>query len=163
MAQGSIGGFLPLSGGTLTGAIIAPDGTAALPPFAIGQANQGFYRRTADNVSLSINGVGRYEWSATQVKLVAANLIGWTASSINATFDTALSRVSAGIVAVGTGAAGNASGELRAAILSGQEIAAPAAPAADGFRIFAQDNGAGKTQLMVIFATGAAQQIAIQP
>ena len=30
-------------------------------------------------------------------------------------------------------------------------------------KIYAQDNGSGKTKLMVIFATGAAQQIAIQP
>lgn len=47
--------------------------------------------------------------------------------------------------------------------LGGTEQTAPAAPAANGFRIFAQDNGAGKTQLMVIFSSGAAQQIAIQP
>jgi len=46
---------------------------------------------------------------------------------------------------------------------AGTEQTAPAAPAANGYRIFAQDNGAGKTQLMVIFATGAAQQIAIEP
>lgn len=49
------------------------------------------------------------------------------------------------------------------AFLSGVEQTAPAAPAADGYRIFAQDNGGGKTQLMVIFSSGAAQQIAIQP
>ncbi len=49
------------------------------------------------------------------------------------------------------------------AFLSGVEQTAPAAPAANGYRIFAQDNGGGKTQLMVIFASGAAQQIAIQP
>jgi len=47
--------------------------------------------------------------------------------------------------------------------LEGSEMTAPAAPAANGYRIFAQDNGAGKTQLMVIFSSGAAQQIAIQP
>lgn len=29
-------------------------------------------------------------------------------------------------------------------------------------KVFAQDNGAGKTQLMVIFGSGAAQQIAIE-
>ncbi len=46
---------------------------------------------------------------------------------------------------------------------AGTEQTAPAAPAANGYRMFAQDNGAGKTQLMVIFATGAAQQIAIEP
>jgi hypothetical protein len=45
----------------------------------------------------------------------------------------------------------------------GTEQSAPAAPAANGYRIFAQDNGAGKTQLMVRFASGASQQIAIEP
>jgi len=47
--------------------------------------------------------------------------------------------------------------------IAGAEQTPPSAPAANGYRIFAQDNGAGKTQLMVIFATGAAQQIAIEP
>ena len=47
--------------------------------------------------------------------------------------------------------------------IEGKEQTAPAAPAANGYRLFAQDNGAGKTQLMVIFATGVAQQIAIEP
>lgn len=50
-----------------------------------------------------------------------------------------------------------------ASYIEGAEQTAPAAPAANRYRIFAQDNGAGKTQLMVIFATGAAQQIAIEP
>lgn len=43
------------------------------------------------------------------------------------------------------------------------EETAPAAPAINKVRIYAQDNGAGKTQLMAKFATGAAQQLAIQP
>ncbi len=58
--------------------------------------------------------------------------------------------IGAGVVAI-TGA------------IEGAEQTAPSAPAANGYRIFAQDNGAGKTQLMVIFASGAAQQIAIEP
>lgn len=41
--------------------------------------------------------------------------------------------------------------------------AAPSVPASNGVKIYAQDNGAGKTKLMALFATGAAQQIAIQP
>lgn len=45
----------------------------------------------------------------------------------------------------------------------GVEIAEPAAPSANGFRLFAQDNGAGKTQLMVRFASGASQQIVLEP
>ena len=47
--------------------------------------------------------------------------------------------------------------------LEGLEQTAPAAAPTNGYRIFAQDNGAGKTQLMVIFSSGAAQQLAIQP
>lgn len=47
--------------------------------------------------------------------------------------------------------------------IEGTEQSAPAAPSANGYRIFAQDNGGGKTQLMVIFGSGAAQQIAIEP
>lgn len=43
------------------------------------------------------------------------------------------------------------------------EMTAPAAPAADIARIYVDDNGSGKTRLMVRFSSGAAQQIAIQP
>lgn len=40
---------------------------------------------------------------------------------------------------------------------------APPAPVANGVRFYSDDNGAGKTRLMARFASGAAQQIAIQP
>jgi hypothetical protein len=43
------------------------------------------------------------------------------------------------------------------------EGAAPAAPGANLANLWVQDNGAGKTQLMVQFTTGAAVQLAIQP
>lgn len=42
------------------------------------------------------------------------------------------------------------------------EIAAPGAPGANSLVIYAVDNGGGKTQLMVRFPSGAAQQIAIE-
>ncbi|MEK7954265.1 hypothetical protein [Luteolibacter soli] len=78
---------------------------------------------------------------------------------------------SAGFYGFDTALLGNASrrwrGYFSTANLSnyieGTEQAAPPAPPADGFRIYAEDNGAGKTRLMVRFATGAPQQIAIQP
>jgi hypothetical protein len=44
-----------------------------------------------------------------------------------------------------------------------REQTAPAAPATDNLRIYAEDDGAGKTRLMARFATGAAVQIAIEP
>lgn len=43
------------------------------------------------------------------------------------------------------------------------EITAPGAGAANTVRIYAEDNGSGKTRLMAIFPSGAAQQIAIEP
>ena len=43
------------------------------------------------------------------------------------------------------------------------EITAPAAGAANTVRIYAEDDGAGKTRLMAKFSSGAAQQLAIQP
>lgn len=74
----------------------------------------------------------------------------------NNTSGVALKKDGVGIqLADGAGTAG--------AFLSGVEQTAPSAPSANGYRIFAQDNGAGKTQLMVIFASGAAQQLAIEP
>lgn len=42
-------------------------------------------------------------------------------------------------------------------------VTPPAAPATNDARLFLEDNGAGKTRLMVRFATGAPQQIAIEP
>ena len=55
------------------------------------------------------------------------------------------------------------SGLIVSGAIAGSEITPPGAPAADGGILYFQDNGAGKTQLMCLFATGAAQQVAIQP
>ena len=47
--------------------------------------------------------------------------------------------------------------------LPGSEIAAPAAPATNEARLYAEDNGAGKTRLVVLFPTGIAQVLATEP
>lgn len=43
------------------------------------------------------------------------------------------------------------------------ETTAPSAGAANSVRLFIEDNGSGKTRLMALFSSGAAQQLAIQP
>jgi len=43
------------------------------------------------------------------------------------------------------------------------EISDPVAPSANKARLYLKDNGAGKTQLVVRFPTGAVQQLAIEP
>ncbi len=74
------------------------------------------------------------------------------------TNDTYLSRVSAGIWTLGTG---GLTGVGKGVTFSEQTD--PAAPAANGATLYARDNGAGKTELCVRFATGAVQVIATQP
>lgn len=69
-------------------------------------------------------------------------------------------------VALGYNSASTAANQVQigARHLEGVELGAdPTAPAADGFRLYAKDNGAGKTGLYVRFATGAVVQIAVEP
>ena len=70
--------------------------------------------------------------------------------------DTGLARSAAGVAKITNGSTGGGSLEM-------QEVTAPAAPAANNARIYAEDDGSGKTRLMARFATGAAVQIAIEP
>ncbi len=44
-----------------------------------------------------------------------------------------------------------------------EQSSSPAAPSSNGWRLYAKDDGGGKTALYVRFATGAEQQIAIEP
>lgn len=53
--------------------------------------------------------------------------------------------------------------DIGAGAIGGAKMTDPGAGAINTYRLFAEDNGAGKTRLMVRFATGAAQQVALQP
>ena len=72
------------------------------------------------------------------------------------TVDAGFKRSAAAIIGVTNGSTGGGSLEM-------QEVTAPAAPATNNVRIYAEDNGSGKTRLMARFATGSAVQIAIEP
>jgi hypothetical protein len=78
----------------------------------------------------------------------------------------AANAVDAGFMRIATNVVGvitRPSGTPIGGALEFLENTAPAAPAADRVRIYAEDDGAGKTRLMARFATGAAVQIAIEP
>lgn len=51
----------------------------------------------------------------------------------------------------------------QAGYIEGAEIADPSAPASNKGRLYFRDNGAGKTQLVCRFPTGAIQVIATEP
>jgi len=74
------------------------------------------------------------------------------------TRDVIISRKAAGIVSFDSTTSANGQAALHLS-----ERTAPSAPAANGVYIYTQDDGSGKTQLMALFSSGAAQQIAIQP
>lgn len=108
--------------------------------------------------SLATTGVQIVEAAAAAVNIGASYGVAWgSAVNPNSVYDISLFRQAAGVLAV-RGNSSTAGGALEFV-----EQTAPAAPAADGVRLYAVDNGAGKTQLMALFSSGAAQQVAIQP
>lgn len=98
---------------------------------------------------------------ATSASTIGGNTLSVAAVSTfsnttDATSSTGAIRTSGGVSA--------AKGMYLGTLLTGTEQASePAAPAADGYVIYAIDNGSGKTRLMVKFATGSAQELAIEP
>lgn len=91
------------------------------------------------------------------INVSAACHLAWTNDTPAANRDITLMRVASGVLGLtATASTGGATLEMR-------EQTAPSAPGSNNVRIYAEDNGAGKTRLMALFSSGAAQQIAIQP
>jgi len=72
---------------------------------------------------------------------------------------------SAGNLLVGTTTDVSGAGSVKVSgfIEGTEQGSSPAAPAANGWRLYAKDNGSGKSVLYVRFASGAEQQLAIEP
>ncbi len=164
LADDSADAPITASNGTLSGTL-AVTGTSTLGVLNSGVTKTtGFWTGT-DSASAPTSRTVDINGFAPHVALASAYLIRWeSTSTITAAHDVGLGRNAAGVLEVNNGTAGG-TGHLKtnAAYIAGSEMTAPAAPAANGYRIYAEDNGSGKTRLMVIFATGAAQQIAIEP
>ena len=86
-----------------------------------------------------------------------AGIVFMSGVPASGTLDITINRAASGVI--GMTAANGTTG----AVIEMGERTAPSAPGANKGRLYLQDNGAGKTQLMVLFASGAAQQIAIEP
>ena len=95
--------------------------------------------------------------STLAARMASGAQLTWSSSTPDAAAgDVGIVRIEAGILKVTDASTGAGSLEFL-------EQTAPSAATANSVRIYAQDNGAGKTQLMARFASGAAQQIAIEP
>jgi hypothetical protein len=102
----------------------------------------------------------KHNGATTLTSLASSEIVfqirNWTSDNIMTVLgngDIGINSVTSPSTALDTGAGA----------IEGEEMTAPGAGAANTYRLYAEDNGAGKTRLMVIFNTGAAQQIAIQP
>ena len=129
-----------------------------------GSARDVLIRRAGvKSVEIQNGYVGLYNGSGTRTALINTNSgqfntltngrYGFGAAD---TVDAHIYRAAAAIIGVGGLPGVGGSVEFK-------ETASAPAAGSTAARIFAQDNGSGKTQLMVQFGTGAAQQIAIEP
>ena len=105
---------------------------------------------------------------APGIRMSSTCNLNWATTSPSSGADAGLCRNAAGVVEVNNGTAGTWRDLKLRNLLNVEyhqmtEMTAPAAPATNSVRIYAEDNGAGKTRLMALFATGAAQQISIEP
>ncbi len=132
-----------------TGAYISQPGTLYTPNAVIGgHIDLDYY---SNGLSLSVD-LG----------------FGFKGGVVSSAVDTALFRNAAGVVEVNNGTAATYRDlKLRNLIQTEYsqltEMTAPSAPATNSVRIYAEDNGAGKTRLMALFATGSAVQLGIEP
>lgn len=145
---------------TATAMVIGPSGSAGSTTFNFGTPGTGIFSiGNAVLVSNAGTAYHAFNYDGAQFKLSQSATIEWSPSGITASPDLSIGRGGADLLQL----AQDDNLSLVRGFVQGFEMTAPSAPAANGGRIFFQDNGAGKTQLMVIFSSGAAQQIAIQP
>lgn len=107
------------------------------------------------NASFSV-GIGR----SGNIGLALGAIAGlrWTNDIPSASADIHMTRRAASVLALSANEA-----RTTGAALELVEQTAPSAPGSNCVRIYAEDNGSGKTRLMALFPTGSAQQIAIEP
>jgi hypothetical protein len=145
-----------------TALTIASDKTSTFEAAVVGKANisvqneQGFqvYASGNTNRALIITNFS----GAPMINMASDWSLNWGSSTtVNTSYDTSMWRIGAGIVGV------RGSSITTGGALAFVEQTAPSAPGTNGVYIYAEDNGGGKTRLMALFPTGAAQQIAIEP
>lgn len=146
---------------TAEGQFLAANGSNSAPSWSFSASpDVGFYNAGgAGTIYFSKNNnywlsIGDY---LDGIRLGSASPVSWGSNAgADSSRDTQLVRVSASIIGVRNGTTGGAA-------ISMVEQTAPSAPATNGVYIYAEDNGSGKTRLMALFASGAAQQVAIEP
>ena len=166
------------TGGDNLDIILTPAGTGVVKLSAINDGSN-FLRENLSGSGFGIgyfssglvigpNNVPQLYIKANEVRASLTTAFSWSSAGWSAISDTALFRGAAGQVDVTNGTAATYRDLKLRNLLNTEyhqmtEMTAPSAPATNSLRIYAEDNGSGKTRLMALFATGAAQQLAIEP
>lgn len=161
---------------TFSGKTVLSNGAVNAPSLTFLGFYPGWGFFVQDAVTLGYTNGGQALWGlSAEGPLVSTYAAGlqWTSGVLTAAADLEISRNAAGVLEITNGtrtSTGGAGADLTLRNVVGQtgyhemvETTAPSAPSADKVRIYAEDNGAGKTRLMALFSSGAAQQIAIEP
>lgn len=119
---------------------------------------------SGNDISFTYNGGRRVAFGTptsgvTGIHLYEEEYIGWTVAGSLAggnVDDLAIFKSAASVLGLIGASSGGAAMEFL-------EMTAPSAPAANKARLYIEDNGSGKTRLMCLFNSGAAQQVAIEP
>lgn len=167
-APGAIGGATPgaITGTTITatGQILSKDGDAASPGIArSAQPGTGFYFNN-NTAAFSAGGTALMSINGNAVVNRSTYPMGWAAGADPVVApDTAFSRLSAGVVGLGTGAQGSVAGQLYSQTLRTQQVAVASLPSAAtagaGARSFVTD--ANATTFLSTVAAGGANKVPV--
>lgn len=140
---------------------VGADGRIGTYGFQFGTNFGMWYRATDNRVYFGQSGVGNTVKNAIYdggIDLGSSSEIGFysTDNALGGTRDAGLKRTANSVIKPTDGSTGGGG-------LQFQEMTAPDTPAANNVILYAEDNGSGKTRLMALFPTGAAQQVAIEP
>lgn len=153
---------------SLIGRTAANGSASSSVSFGIGGASTGFYDFAAGYIAVSSSGTCCGVMGIQGYSLASGGQFLFVNGNPSTTAaDTGLARNAAGVVEFNSGTAGTLRDwkARRGALTEYTDISSmtpPAAPAAGTARLYADTSGA-KVRLMVIFPSGAAQQIAIEP
>jgi hypothetical protein len=102
----------------MSNVIEGPAGSAGAPTFEVGVGNSGLFSAGSSGVSLAVGGVEAIRFFTSNAANISSTFnLGWeSTSALNGAVDSNISRISAGILGIGTGTQGAITGTLENAM-----------------------------------------------
>lgn len=100
-----VGQYLPISGGTLTGNLVLPNGTAALPSLTLDATDNdsGLYWVSSNQIGISVNGANSATFLPSEINLYLSGVSKFSLSASTATLSLALAMSSNKITGLAAG------------------------------------------------------------